>query len=156
MTRVCCFLVGLVFLAPAAAQPQPVPPPPPPVIFTVPPVPGPAAGMPQMPPRDNAQPPKVGKSTLRGHVVAADNGQPLRRAQVRVFAPELRENRMTTTDADGRYEFKELPAGRYTVSASKGSYVQLQYGQLRPFEPGKPLEVLEAQTIEKIDFSLPK
>ena len=47
---------------------------------------------------------------------------------------------MTTTDADGRYEFKELPAGRYNVHASKGSYVQLQYGQLRPFEPGKPLE----------------
>jgi hypothetical protein len=31
-------------------------------------------------------------------------------AQVRIFSPELRENRMTTTDVQGRYEFKELPA----------------------------------------------
>jgi protocatechuate 3,4-dioxygenase beta subunit len=114
-------------------------------------------GMPgQAPPRDNAQPVKTGTATLRGHVVAADSGQPLRKAQVRVFAPELRENRMTTTDGDGKYEFKELPAGRYTVTAQKGSYVNLQYGQLRPFEPGKPLEILDGQTLEKVDFALPK
>ena len=93
---------------------------------------------------------------IRGHVVAADTGQPLRKAQVRISSPDFRENRMTTTDADGRYEFKELPAGRYNVQASKGSYVQLQYGQLRPFEPGKPLEILEAQTVEKVDFALPQ
>ena len=41
------------------------------------------------------------------------------------------------------------------MQASKGSYVQLQYGQQRPFEPGKPVEVLEAQTVEKVDFALP-
>ena len=114
-------------------------------------------GMPgQAPTRDTAQPAKTGTATLRGHVVAADSGQPLRKAQVRIFAPELRENRMTTTDADGKYEFKELPAGRYTVMAQKGSYVNLQYGQQRPFEPGKPLEILDGQTVEKVDFALPK
>jgi hypothetical protein len=112
--------------------------------------------LPQMPPRDNAGPAKPGKSTLRGHVVAADSGQPLRRAQVRVTSPELRENRITTTDADGKYEFKELQAGRYNVFANKGSYVGLSYGQQRPFEPGKPLEILEAQTVEKVDFALPR
>ena len=108
----------------------------------------------QMPPRDNV--PKTGTAILRGHVVAADSGQPLRKAQVRIFAPELRENRMATTDAQGRYEFKDLPGGRYTISASKGSYVGLSYGQTRPFEGGKPLEIGNAQTVEKVDFSLPK
>jgi hypothetical protein len=120
------------------------------------PIGGQGVPLPQMPPRDNAQPSKPGKSILRGRVVAADTGQPLRKAQVRVTAPELRESRMTTTDADGKYELKELPAGRYNVSASKGSYVALQYGQQRPFEPGKPLEILEAQTVEKVDFALPR
>src|SRR6185295_2012761 len=131
--------------------------PPPPPTMTIE-IPAGAQGVPmiQGPARDNAQPAKAGTATLRGHVVAADTGQPLRKAQVRVVAAELRENRMTTTDADGRYEFKELPAGRYTVMASKGSYVNLQYGQQRPFEPGKPLEIRDGQTVEKVDFSLPR
>ena len=113
-----------------------------------------APGLPQAPPRDTA--PKTGTSRIRGKVVAADTGQPLRKAQVRATSAELRENRLATTDASGVYEFTELPAGRYQLNASKGSFVALQYGQLRPFEAGKPLEVGEAQTIEKVDFSLPR
>ena len=115
----------------------------------------PSGGGVQTPPRDNTAP-KTGTAILRGHVVAADTGQPLRKAQVRIFAPELRENRMATTDAQGRYEFKELPAGRYQITAGKGSYVNLSYGQMRPFEAGKPLEILNGQTVEKVDFSLPR
>ena len=116
MTRVCSAILGLLLAAQAAyAQTVFVPP----VRIEIP-----AGGqaMPQLPPRDNAQPPKPGKATIRGHVVAADTGQPLRKAQVRISSNDSRENRMTTTDADGRYEFKELPAGRYSVQASKGSY----------------------------------
>src|SRR6185436_11653749 len=158
MSRALFVAVGLILGGNAALTAQP-PPPPPPIRIDMPAggqiaiQPG---GVPQMPPRDNSAPPKTGKAIIRGRVVAADTGQPLRKAQVRISSNDSRENRMTTTDADGRYEFKELPAGRYTVQASKGSYVQLQYGQLRPFEPGKPVEVLEAQTIEKVDFALPK
>ena len=109
---------------------------------------------PQTPPRDNTA--RIGTARIRGHVFAADTGQPLRKAQVRVFSAELRENRMATTDVDGLYEFKDLPAGRYTLMAQKGSFVQLQYGQLRPFEPGKPLEILDGQTVGKVDFTLPR
>ncbi len=112
---------------------------------------------PQAPPRDPTQPAKpAGNATIRGHVVAADSGQPLRKAQVRIFSGELRENRLVSTDAQGAYELKDVIAGRYNVSAAKGSYVSLQYGQQRPFEPGKPLEILAGQTLEKVDFSLPR
>jgi protocatechuate 3,4-dioxygenase beta subunit len=150
MSRVSSWLVGLVFVSTGvSAQP-----PPPPMIIDMPAgVPG--VSLPQMPPRDNAQPVKPGTATIRGHVLAADTGQPLRKAQVRAIAGEMRENRLATTDADGKYEFKLLPAGRYNISASKGSYVGLQYGQQRPFEPGKPLEILDGQTVEKVDFTLP-
>ena len=115
-----------------------------------------APGAPAQPPARDHAAAKDGTAILRGRVVAADSGQPLRRAQVRLFSPELREGRTTSTDAEGRYEFRDLPAGRYTVSAAKGSYVSLQYGQKRPFESGKPVELLDTQTIEKIDFGLPK
>jgi carboxypeptidase family protein len=98
---------------------------------------------------------------LRGRVLAADSGQPLRRAQVRIalggpVAGGPPQNRATTTDSDGRYEFNELKPGRYTVSASKGSYIALSYGQRRPNEPGKPIEILDGQTVEKVDFALPR
>src|SRR5712675_1071469 len=144
MSRVCFWLVGLV-LVPILGVAQPTFR----VEFPVQP--------PQAPPRDNAQPAKpAGSATIRGHVVSAETGEALRKAQVRITAPELRENRLTTTDADGRYEFKEVVPGRYNVNASKGSYVSLSYGQLRPFEPGKPLEILATQTVEKVDFALPR
>ncbi|MBI4485986.1 MAG: carboxypeptidase regulatory-like domain-containing protein, partial [Acidobacteria bacterium] len=111
-------------------------------------------GPPQAPRRDTLG--KPGTAIVRGHVLAADTGQPLRKAQVRVTSADLRESWLATTDARGEYEVKELRAGRYSLSASKGSYVALQYGQTRPFESGRPVEILDGQILEKIDFSLPR
>jgi hypothetical protein len=108
--------------------------------------------VPQAPPP--AAPP--GSARLRGHVFAADTGEPLRKAQVRIFAGEIRENRMATTDENGSYEFKEVRAGRYTISASKGNYVSVSYGQQRPTDAAKPLEILDNQTVERVDLTLPR
>jgi len=136
-------LVVSVLSVPTAARFQPPPPPLPP---------GMAPGMP--PPRDAAS--KPGTAVIRGRVVAADTGQPLRKAFVRASSPDIREGRVASTDAEGRYELKELPAGRYTLNASKGSFVSLAYGQLRPFEQGKPIEIADGQMLEKVDFALPR
>ena len=111
---------------------------------------------PGQPPARDAQPAKTGTSQIRGRILAADNGQPLRRASVRLTSPEIREGRGTTTDADGRYEFRDLPAGRYSVSASKSGYVMISYGQRRPNEPGRPLDLADKQVAEKVDFALPR
>jgi Carboxypeptidase regulatory-like domain len=112
---------------------------------------------PQPPPQPQSQTPAPpGTSTLRGHVFAADTGQPLRKAQVRIFAGEIRENRMATTSESGAYEFKDVRAGRYTISASKGSYVSVSYGQQRPTDAPKPLEILDHQTVERVDLMLPR
>jgi hypothetical protein len=120
--------------------------------------PTPVAIAPGLQPRDpvRQQPPATGTSRIRGRVVAADTGQAIRRAVVRISASELRETRTTSTDAEGRYEFRDLPAGRYTVTASKGAFVTLSYGQTRPFEQGRPLQLLDKQAVEKIDFALPR
>jgi hypothetical protein len=139
MSRVISGLVAiLLWSSVAAAQAPPIPSPP---------------GFLPAPPRDTT---KTGTAVIRGHVFDAGTGRPLRKAQVRAFSPELRENRAATTDASGAYEIKELVAGRYQLNASKGSFVQLQYGQARPFEPGKPLELANGQTVERVDFNLPR
>ena len=97
-----------------------------------------------------------GTAVLRGQIVTADNGSPIRRAQVRVNAPEVREGRLATTDAQGRFEIRELPAGRYTMTASKGGFVSLQFGQRRPSESGTPIELGDGQTLDKITIALPR
>ena len=113
-------------------------------------------GQPMLPPARDASAPKTGTAKITGRVTAADSGQPLRKAQVRIVAQEIRENHTTSTDGDGKFEFKDLPAGRYQVTVSKGSFVTLQYGQSRPFEAGKPLQIADGQAVEKVDFSLPR
>ena len=109
------------------------------------------------PPREARQPAQTGTAVIRGRVFAADSGRPLRRARVVLQAPELgSEPRTTSTSADGKYEIKDLPAGRYNVVVSRSGYLRLRYGQRRPFEQGKPLQVLDRQAVENVDFTLPR
>lgn len=118
-------------------------------------VPATVASAQQTPARD-AAPKPAATNTIRGRVFAAENGRPLAKAQVRVSGQELKEGKTARTDAEGKYEFTDLPAGRFQVSASKAGYVQLQYGQLRAFESGKPLDLRGGQVAEKVDFLLPR
>jgi hypothetical protein len=59
------------------------------------------------------------------------------------------------TDAEGRYELTQLPAGRYQLKATRGGYVEVAYGQRRPFERGRPLELGDGVVLQNIDFALP-
>ena len=57
---------------------------------------------------------------------------------------------------DGRYEIIDLPAGRYALRVVRSGYLPLSYGQRRPLEQGKPLQVLDKQAVDNIDFALPR
>jgi len=105
------------------------------------------------PPRDTR--PTTGHAAVRGRVLS-DAGQPVRRALVRAAAPEMRGIRAASTDADGRYEIRDLPAGRYTISASKPSFIAWSYGQTQPNAPPKPVVLTESQTAENIDVRIPR
>jgi protocatechuate 3,4-dioxygenase beta subunit len=98
---------------------------------------------------------KTGTGKLRGRVVAADTGSIVRRAQVRISSPDI-GSKTAFTDAQGRYEFQKLPAGRFSVRVSKSGFVTMQYGQTRPFEPGRPIDLADAQVMEKADVALPR
>jgi hypothetical protein len=95
---------------------------------------------------------------IRGRVVRADSGEPLRRVHVRVDewnTADHSEPAATMTDAEGRYELAQLPAGRYQLKATRGGYVEVAYGQRRPFERGRPLELAEGAVLQNVDFALP-
>lgn len=108
-----------------------------------------------LPPRDQPAP-ATGTARITGRVIDGMLGTPLRRAVVRITAPELRGMRTTTTDADGRYEMSDLPGGRYSVSASKNGFVDSSYGQRAPLESGKQIQLADRQRLENIDIALPR
>jgi protocatechuate 3,4-dioxygenase beta subunit len=147
MSRATAALLTLFLAAPAAATAQP---------------PGSPAGIReavqgQMPPRGGPRPNEDvrGTSVIRGSIVSADTGTPIRRAQVRISGQGV-PTRLATTDQQGRFEIRELPAGRYTVSALKAGFVTLEYGQRRPSESGTPIEIGEGQVLDKLVIGLPR
>ncbi len=104
----------------------------------------------------DAGPPVAGTGVLRGRVVGGDTGGPLRRALVRLTGQEIREGKMTTTDEQGRWEIHDLPVGRFNLTASKAGYVTLQFGQRRPFEQGRPIDLADGQSLDNVNFNLPR
>ena len=122
---------------------------------------GASAQGPAVVPRDGSATPKPAAARLSGRVVAADTGKPLRGAVVHIVSsraanPNERQTRWVTTDRDGRWELGALTAGRYTVGVAKGGYLTVQYGQQRPFERGKTLEIADGQSLDRIDVALPR
>jgi Carboxypeptidase regulatory-like domain len=108
--------------------------------------------------RDQPRTPRAGTGSIRGRVVRADTGEPLRRVQVHIdewSAKDQSGPTSTMTDAQGRYELTQLPAGTYHLKATRGGYVEVGYGQRRPFERGRPVEVADGAVLENIDFAMP-
>ena len=113
---------------------------------------------PRRPPRDvgpQAEAPE-GTAVISGRVLAADTGRPVKRAYVRATAAELRGGRGALTDAEGRYTLDGLPAGRYTIRASKIGFVTVAFGQRRPLQPGTPVDVRDDKTLKGVNLQLPR
>jgi Carboxypeptidase regulatory-like domain len=106
-------------------------------------------------PRDAASAAK-GTAAIVGHVTNLETGGPLRRALIRITSPTLPSDRRVSTNSDGRYEVRDLPAGEYSLKAERGGYLTLAYGQRRPGEMGKRLRLGEGQTVTAIDVALPR
>jgi carboxypeptidase family protein len=106
----------------------------------------------QAPPRDTVPP--IGTAAIRGRVIEASVDRPLANVEVRLYSSALKINNATLTDANGRYEFTGLPAGRYTIACSKPNFVRASYGQRRPLGPGTPIDVANGQVMTRIDVML--
>jgi len=106
----------------------------------------------QTPARDPVS--KPGGSRIRGRITAAEDGKPIRKATVRITAIEGRAPDSVITDNDGRFEFTNVGAGSYTVTASSPGYVTWSYGQIQTLPRGKPIELGANTAIERINFTL--
>ncbi len=159
----------------------------------VPPPAPPPRPVPQTPVRDPSRrppPEPVGTGTIRGRVIAADTGTPIRRAQVNLSAipPATPSGAATsttiqtvvvngspvttfgfgrpksaTTDAQGMFEFKALPAGTYRLTAQPGqysaAYLGMAFGAKKPNGPGSsdagtPIDLADGQMFDKATIPL--
>jgi Carboxypeptidase regulatory-like domain len=120
------------------------------------------------PPRDERLATK-GTGVIRGRVVAADTGTPIRGCNVMLVTarPEIRDetgpwgipddHRSARTNEDGRFEFDGLPEGTYRLSAwpdpANGRYVAPS-GGIPGFSLGKVLNLANDQKLEAPDIRL--
>lgn len=112
-----------------------------------------ALGVPQRPASGTQESQAKGTAVIKGRITAGDSGRPLRRARVTLTSAPA-DTRSTSTNIRGEYEFRDVRAGRYQLSVQRSTYLAAAYGQRRPGEPGKPLQVDDGATIEKLDITL--
>ena len=71
-----------------------------------------------------------GNCAVNGRVVGAADGAPLRSARVGLIQANERKHPLvyaTTTDNEGRFEIKQIEAGRYEFFASHVGYLEQYY-----------------------------
>jgi uncharacterized protein (DUF2141 family) len=99
-------------------------------------------------PRPAGAAPPTGTASISGTVVVAGSGQPARRARVNLSSSEPRVSFTKATDEEGRFAFVNLPAGKYSLSASKPGHVTASYGQHRPGRPGTPIQLSDGDRFQ--------
>jgi hypothetical protein len=109
------------------------------------------------PPRDPGRPGgaiPAGKGSITGSIAIAGAGQPARRARVVLSFSSSSESgsgggsQTMTTDDNGTFTFSALPAGRFSLMASKPGYISGSYGQKRPGRSGTPIQLGDGQRIQ--------
>jgi Carboxypeptidase regulatory-like domain len=102
--------------------------------------------------RDRVPPAQVGRAALRGRVVDGHTGAALPRARVRLMGPGVVRPAVLTDD-QGLFTFTGLPAGGYTVSADKATYMAGSYpdrgGSLRS-SAARPLLLKDGEAIDNV------
>ena len=101
-------------------------------------------------PRD----PDAGTASILGRVTRADTGEPIRRAQIRAAAPGVPLARFATTDDAGRFVLAGLPAGKWSLTASRAGYVTQRFGQRRPSQAVDPIDLAAGARFTTADFPM--
>jgi uncharacterized protein (DUF2141 family) len=97
----------------------------------------------------------IGTARISGTVVTTDQApQPVRRAIVTLSGGDRLLSRNAITDDTGRFEFTDLPAGRFALVAARSAYVPIAYGAMRPGRPGTSLVLESGQQISNLRLQL--
>ncbi|HSG00946.1 MAG TPA: carboxypeptidase regulatory-like domain-containing protein [Vicinamibacterales bacterium] len=95
----------------------------------------------------------VGSGIIVGQAYEPTSGQPIPGALVTLSLPGVAPLRVMA-DGQGRFAFRMLPAGAFSLSASKPGFVDGAYGQRRPSGPTHPVVLNEAGRMTDADVPL--
>ena len=97
-----------------------------------------------------------GTGLIAGTVITGGSGQPADGVTVVLSGMELRVTRSALTDDSGVFSFPALPAGSYTLRASKTGHVSATYGQKAPGRAGTPIVLAQGQQLKDLSLEVPK
>jgi len=105
---------------------------------------------PSAPPRDRESVDAAAASTgiLRGRVVDAQSGQPIKSAIVSVWLDQGRNRVAALTDPEGRWELRGLPLGELVPTAEKPGYV------IDVVQAGRTISLTESRPARDVDLKL--
>jgi uncharacterized protein (DUF2141 family) len=96
------------------------------------------------------QPPAAG--SIQGTVVRDASGGPLSKATVELRGGSIQQ--ATITENDGRFYFRNLPAGAYQISIRRDGFVPAEHGQKWPGGPGVPVQLRGGQPAPDLDVRM--
>lgn len=88
----------------------------------------------------------VGTGIIVGQAYEATSGQPIPGALVTLGLPGVSPLRVLA-DYQGRFAFRALPPGRYSLTAVKPGFVDGAHGRRRPSGPSQPVELDEGERV---------
>lgn len=99
--------------------------------------------------------PKKDECSIAGIVVKLAGSEPLKAARIRLRSADNRTRAVTTvTDGGGRFELKGIAPGRYHLGVSKIGFVDQEYGQRKPSDPGAILTLRASRDVKDLLFRL--
>lgn len=110
----------------------------------------------EIPQQTQSPPQATGTARIRGSVVDAATGTPVRRATIRLRMSGGGGNWRDITDGNGAFEFPGLPVGRFTLTAAKGGFITLGPGQNGPRDRARPIQTSEGSTVDLPPIALPR
>jgi protocatechuate 3,4-dioxygenase beta subunit len=88
----------------------------------------------------------TGTASISGRVLTdSQPPRPIRRAVVTLNSGDRTVGRTVVSDDEGRFALTGLPAGRYTLNASKRGWVTMAYGARTSNRPGRAIPIADGE-----------
>jgi hypothetical protein len=100
--------------------------------------------------------PATGVSRIEGIVLNAVGGQPVPGARLALRPEGIARSTLylNTSGADGRFFLKDIPPGRYRLTATRQTFIDGKFGQRRTLGEGTVLDLTSPQTVTNLEIRL--